>query len=131
MLWRQRRWRLLLNLIEGLPRDSCYIEAFVQDEDAAGQILDAADGTEDSRPVRRMSEWSPAVEELAYIGDRVTELIQITVAARGRRPAKVPARPRPRTALERVRYRRAKSRHNWIVARAFGRAGPETKPPPG
>lgn len=127
--WRARRWRRLLDFIDALPSHSHFAEALAGDEDLAEAIVDADDGTP-KRPVRRLSEYNAEVELLTVLTDRVAELIQVTVASRGGKPRRVTPMPRPIGAVEKVRTRRQRRRHEWTVARVYGRIGPDTPPPP-
>ena len=71
-----------------------------------------------SRPTRRIVEWSPDVELLSSIHDRLGELITVTLAAAGsKKPPKPEPAPRPRTALDRVRERRRSTQHRSLVSR--------------
>lgn len=128
MEWRSRRWRRLLNLIDTLPRNSAYVEAITQDEEWASMIL--ADPPDKTPPRVRMSEFSPEVERLCDLVDRVTELIQTTVAVAGGRPKNVKPAPRPSTAVERVRKRRRESTHRSVVGRLLPHKAAGTPPPP-
>lgn len=113
--WRARRFRKLLNAIDGLPRHSGFVEALTSDDDWAEQVLAA--GEPENLPARRMSEWSPVVEQLTNILDAVREQTAVAVAAAGGKPNKVKPSPRPKTALERVRKRRRTEQHRSLVAR--------------
>lgn len=105
-------------MIDGLPRNSCYFEAVVQDDDLALAMIRANKGDE-RHAKRRMREWSAEAELLSTIADRVAELIQATLAARGVKPQPVRPVPRPENALERVRYRERVRRHRSLVARVL------------
>jgi hypothetical protein len=119
--WRARRWRRLLNLLDGLRRASHSHEAMAQDDELAELYLERERRGEDTKPAkRRVSEWSAEVELLSCAVDRLGELIQAQAAGRGARPRKVEPMPRPETALQRVRERRSKRRHAYTVARVFG-----------
>lgn len=112
-LWRGRRWRLLLNLIEHLPRGSAFAEAVAEDDDLADRNA--------VRPTRRrsppVSEFTPDVELLAAVHDRIGNLITVVAATSGsKKPPKPKPWPRPVTAAERAERRRAKSDFNDIVA---------------
>ena len=111
MLWRSRRWRRLRNLIEGLPRNSAYVEAVAADEELAATLPDAP-----GEQVERWSEWSPERDTLVVIADRIGQLIAAQVAAAGGRPPKVAPLPRPTTASARVRQARRWQQHQRLVA---------------
>jgi hypothetical protein len=64
-----------------------------------------------------VSEYSPVVEVLTDVLDRLGELITVTVAARTGRASAVPRAPRPVTALEQAKRRRREQRHSNLVAR--------------
>lgn len=126
--WRERRWRRLLDFIDGMPNHSHFAEAMAADEDLAEAILTADDG-KPRKATRRISEFSPDVELLSLLNDRVAELIQVTVATRGGKARKVTPMPRPTTAVEKVRARRRQKKHEWTVARVYGQIGLGSPPP--
>lgn len=126
--WRARRWRRLLDFIDGLPHHSHFAEALAADDELAEAILNADDGRP-KNPVRRLSDYSPQVELLTLLNDRLAELIQVTVASRGGKPRRVPPMPRPVSAVEKVKNRRRHRKHEWTVARVYGRIGPDSPPP--
>lgn len=98
------------------------MEALADDEEVAEQML-RRDRGGDSRPRRRMSDWSPAVEILTGILDRVGELTQAVAALGGAKPSKLPRAPYPVTAYDRVRQRRRADKHRSVVARVLTREG--------
>lgn len=117
MLWRRRRWRRLLNLIHHLPAASHYAEAQANDEELARAYLEhlGDDGPLPEQP--RVSEWDPLRAELANLTDRVGELIAITVVAHGGDKVNVRPRPRPVTAVDRIREQVRVERHQRLVSR--------------
>jgi hypothetical protein len=112
--WRRRRWRKLLNLIDHLPRDTAYVDAVADDELVAEAMADQPDP-----PVRapRMATWSPEVELLTALLDRVAELIHVVAMTAGAKPGRRTPAPRPVTALDRVRQRRRETQHQRVVAK--------------
>ena len=93
------------------------MEAITQDDQVAEGL---ADQPEPARtPKRRLSEWTPVVELLTIIADRLAEQTQVVAASRGARPRQIPPLPRPGTAMERVRERRRQQRHRSLVARVL------------
>ncbi len=127
--WRRRRWRRLLSIIDRLPRTSAYVEALANDEDLARQVTERERGQpEQKRPSRRMSEWSPDVELLSVIANRLGDVVQAIVVSAGGKPHKVPPMPHPVTAFDRVRRRRTVQRHRSLVDRVIRKPGTE-KPP--
>ncbi len=125
-MWRSRRWRHLLNIIDRLPRHSAFAESLADDDELATVL--ARMPQRDGVPSRRMREWSPEVELLSVLGDRIAELIQAVGATKGAKPRQVRALPRPVTAMQRRRAAARKDKHKSLVARLLpGRsAGPET-----
>lgn len=116
--WRQRRWRRLLDIIDQLPRDSRYIEAVSLDEDVAEALLEHDTGDDRKvKPVRRMSEWSPTVELLTAILNRLAEVAQAIAALGGAKPRAIPSAPMPTSVLERMRKRRRERQHKALMAR--------------
>lgn len=65
-----------------------------------------------------MSEYSPELERLTDLLDRIGELIAVVAVTGGVRsqPQLKPA-PRPVTAMERLRERRRKAKHRSLTAR--------------
>jgi hypothetical protein len=131
--WQARRWRRLLNLLDGLRRTSHVSEALAMDEDLAELYLEHErrrkdDAARAAKAARRYSEFSVEAELLSYAVDRLGELIVAHAAGRGGRRRKVEPMPRPETALHRVRQRRARSHHQYTVARVYGFVDEKGKP---
>lgn len=100
-LMRTRQYRLMLNVIDGLPRNSHYGEAIAMDE----SLVDpkAAKEDKDARP--SMREWSPEYELLAANYDRLNALIQIQSSKK----LNLKPWPSPMTAAELVKQQRRKA----------------------
>lgn len=63
-------------------------------------------------------EYTPEVEMLSALFDRVGELIRVVAATGGSRGGKPPVQaPRPVSALERVRVRNSRDRHQKLADR--------------
>ncbi len=97
--------------------------ALANDEEAAERYLETAekrsgmvDITEGAkRP--SLETWSPEVQHLAIIADRLSEVVAAIISTvPGQKPPKVKPLPRPETAIDRVRRRRAWRRHDELVA---------------
>lgn len=78
----------------------------------------------------RMSDYSPELERLTDLVDRVNELIQATIAVAGVKPKSVKAAPRPTTVLERVRKRNREKKHRDLVARLLPHKAAAAGPTP-
>lgn len=107
-LWRGRRFRRLLNLIDHLPRHTWYSEAVSTDQEHAEMLAKALaeqgdDGSKHSPP---MHTWSPEVDMLAKVVDAVRS-VNHTLAAVNSEKGKAPKPPepeaRPKTALDGIR----------------------------
>lgn len=114
-MFRTRRWRLLLNLIDHLPRNSSYVEAQLADTELAEALL--ASDQEMPAPRRRMSEWSPEVEALAAVVDRLGEVVAVLVAVNGGKPGQLKPYLRPVTAADEVRARQAHQSHLRLLSK--------------
>jgi hypothetical protein len=114
-MWRSRRWRKLLNLIDQLPRNSHYVEAQLDDEDLA-EILATEPAGE---PVRRISEWTPEVETLSVVADRLVDVVNVLRQVNGGQATELRPQPRPSTAIDRVRTRQRYLKHQALVARVL------------
>ncbi len=100
------------------------MEAFSQDEMVARGMVEP----EDTKPRRRMVEYSVEVEMLSTLVDRMAEMIAAVVASRGVKPRHIPPAPRPVTAYERLRKEQRKSTHESLVARLLPNKGKQPAP---
>lgn len=73
----------------------------------------------DRRPTVRMSDYSPQMERLTDLVDRVGELTQVVIAVAGGKPKRLRGSPRPQTAIERARQRQRERKHRMVVARVL------------
>lgn len=101
--------RTLLNLIDHLPRTSAFQQALAQDDELAQQ--EALASPESSTRDIPLSEFSPEVEALAAVVDRLGEVTATLVAVNGGKPSPPRPYPRPVTAWDRAR---AKARHEAL-----------------
>lgn len=113
-MWRSRRWRYLLNRIDGLPRNSAYGEALADDEEIAEQILDRPETVK--APAVRVRDYSPELEALITIQDRLGDVVQAVIAATGSKPPKIKPQPRPVTAVERIREKHRFKQHRRTLS---------------
>ncbi len=108
--------RKVLSLVGRLPRDSAFFEA-VLDDDAAVPDDGGSSGEVAHPPV---SEWSPTVEILADVFDRLGDLVVAVHSTVPKRKApKVKPRPRPQTAADRVAGPRRNRRVAELEATVF------------
>jgi hypothetical protein len=114
-LWRRRRWRFLLNIIDRLPRDSHFVEAQAADEQFAEAVLAMPPASVPTTP--RWSEWTPERQALADIVDRLGDVVTAVLRAGGAKHVpSIPRYPRPVTAADRLRDKRRIEQHYRIVA---------------
>ncbi|MFD5468901.1 hypothetical protein [Streptomyces sp. NPDC127105] len=132
-LWSGRRWRRLLTLVDQLPGTSRTLVAMAEDEELAAALPEPErePGPPPPPPLRT---WTPEVERLTLIADRLNELITAVHNTVAKRPARSPRPlPRPETARDRVRrhQRRAKYEHlkaQLTAAAAEGRPSMASAP---
>lgn len=97
-----------------MPAHSRYAEAISQDDDAAEFLL--SQGMPEGSEQSRLADWSPEVVELRRIADRLAVLIPYAAVTSGNRVPKIQSAPRPVTAMQRAKLKRAKSKHLELVA---------------
>lgn len=69
----------------------------------------------------RLSEFSPEVEALHAVIDRLGDVLVALVRLGNGRPAPIPPMRRPQTAVDRVREQRRIAEHRELVARIVRR----------
>lgn len=120
-LWRRRRWRKLLNLIDHLPRDTYYHQAVSLDEEhamllAESGALDAV--TEAWAPP--MATYSPEVEMILMVVNELKSLRQTLVAVNSTTSTPEPKfLPGPKTAFDKIEAMRRERKHRDLVARVL------------
>lgn len=116
----------MLDLIDRLPRDTHYWQVITQDPEHAEMLVKAQERAEregkEQSSAPPMSGWSPEVEALTNIADRVAGLGYILRAVNGDKQAQPPKpMPRPETALPSIKARRRQEQHDKLAARLLGR----------
>lgn len=129
-LWRARRWRTLLDLIDHLPGHGWYAASVSMDPEHARMMAESmaarrdageADAAEDSGPP--LVHWTPEYAKLTDILDAIRHLDHTTAAVQVGKAAGPPPEPSPRpiTPIQRelkaAEYRRRKQNHETLVAR--------------
>lgn len=121
-LWRERRWRLLLNLVDHLPSDSHTVAAMADDDELAARLPEPKPGPPP------LQGWSPEVDKLTLIADRLGELITAVHNTVAKKPRRAPRPlPRPQTARDRIKQHRRRAKHDHIKAQ-LARAAAEGRP---
>ena len=133
-LWRQRRWRYLLNLIDHLPGHSWYSAAVARDPEHADMLAKAEQERQDSGQAPAgpsLSTWTPEVAVLADLIDAVNHVsysVQMSVwDGKGAKPESLKPYARPVSAVvearKRAEYQRRLKKHAGLVAKLLpGRA---------
>lgn len=129
-MFRERRWRDLLALIDWLPRNCAYVEALSEDDEVAEEVLRHPENKKARGAGPRVSEWSPELERLTDLFDRMGEVMVAVVASSGGKAPKVRPAPRPRTAIDRLRERKRYEHHRKTVARVLIQKPEATSAPP-
>jgi len=122
-LWRSRKWRRLLNLIDHLPTNSHFRQAQLNDPKWAAEIVkaqEAAKQRDEAAPSGiRVSEFS---REVAGMRDAVVELRGLRALIEGVFSGK-PSKPMPYdaviTALEKARNAQRWKRHQELAAKVL------------
>lgn len=109
-LIRGRRWRLMENLIRGLPATSHYQAAIACDEEAIAAWLDANPGPQ-PRPKPGWTEFGMVEQLLTAIGERLEELVAATAGS----DVTLKPWPRPEGARARIERRKSIQRHLNLV----------------
>lgn len=126
-MWRRRRWRKLLSLIDHLPPNSYYHQAVMNDPEHAAAIVAQqarakAEGKDTGTGKPPLSTWSAEVSMMAKVLDAVRHLQYLTVAVNGSKNAQPPKpEPRPGTALEAADRKRRQADHEKLTARLIRR----------
>jgi len=104
--------------LEHLPRTSAYVQALATDEEIAEQVAEISGDDGAGAWQRAHRDYSAEVEMLTAVYDRLGELVRISAAVRGAKAGR-PATPGPRPvyAIERVRKRRSRQKHDQLVNR--------------
>ena len=96
------------------------MEAQADDEELAALAL-AAPPRDDVPSGPRVSQWSPELEALAAINDRLGAVFTAVLATGQVKPPKVNPYPRPVTAIDRARSRARRMQHDALVSRVLER----------
>lgn len=124
MLWRTRKWKKILLILEHLPRTSAYAEAMATDERLAKSLAALPESTRKAQWRRSYREFTPEVEMLSALFDRVGELIRVTAGVRGARTKQPMSAPRPIPAIDRIKRQSAEEKHRRLTARVLPTARP-------
>jgi hypothetical protein len=99
-------------MIDHLPGTSFFVQALSDDDEYARQAVARAGG--DKAPAA--DHWSPTVDLLAQISERIGLLTQVVAASNGGKLT-LPPIPRPETGFDRARRALREAKHNSLVQR--------------
>lgn len=91
------------------------------DEDLAAALAELPDTDHRPRWSRSYRDYTPEVEMLSAVFDRIGELIRVVAATSGSRGKQPQLAPRPESAIERVRKRLTVEKHKRLAGRLLGR----------
>lgn len=115
-LWRERRWRELLNYIDSLPSNTMTSQALANDKEHLRMVLKQG-ARQKGAGGPRLADWSLTNAQLAGLIDAVNALRITTIGlsgAKGAKPSFEP-QPRPRTAVDEIEYEMRKAQHEEMV----------------
>lgn len=124
-MWRSRRWRTLLDLIDHLPSHSWYSSAVSSDEEHAAMIAESlARRTEEGERTPTgpsMVSWTPEVAAITTVADAVRRVEYTLGRVNGSKEKPPEPLPRPSTPLEaaikRVKFNDRKAKHDALAKR--------------
>lgn len=128
-LWRARRWRTLLDLIDHLPTHSWYSSAVATDEEHAEMIrksMAAREADGERLPTGPpMHTWTPEVAAITLTTDAIRSLEYTLAAINGAKGDRPPPLPRPTSALASAlngsSHERRKAKHEALADRILAR----------
>lgn len=109
----------ILDYIDGLPRNSCYMAAIAEDDELADAVLAEEDGdeAEPSLYAPRLTEFGTVESLLTDIKDGQAVLVRVVANWGSGKAIKPPTpSPRPITAAQRARQRRTAAQHERLKA---------------
>lgn len=105
-----RRFRGLLDLIDGLPSTSRFYEAMVNHDDYAAEIAALPEPTDPWSP--RVADYGLTEVILARISDKLDGVITAVVSTAGGKPPDPKPFPSPKTAVDKLR---AQAELDWAT----------------
>lgn len=122
-LWRARRIRRMLSLIDQLPPATRFSNAVANDEEHVERLLASGVQPSSAPSGPSLREWTPEVALLTDISDQLQGVVVAILAAAGAgaNAGKVKPRARPTTAFDTVKHRQAVARHEALVRRVIRR----------
>jgi hypothetical protein len=116
-LWRDRRWRELLNYIDSMPSNTMTSQSLANDKEHLRMVLKQG-AKQRGAGGPRLADWALTNSQLATLIDAVNALRITTVGlakTKGPRPSFEP-QARPRTAIDEIEYEMRKAEHEGMVS---------------
>lgn len=123
-LWRARKWRTLLNLIDHLPQNTHYHHALMHDEDHAAAVAQwKADHPDEAgkSTAPPWQVWSPEVEALNTLIDEIRLLTYYFQGANGGKPKQPQFQPRPSSEIKKATDRVKWKAHESLASKMLRR----------
>lgn len=124
-LWRRRRWRTILDLLDHLPAHSWYSATVNMDPEHAKMVAAAMAARKESgegdNNGPHLTTWTPEMSMMAKIVDSIKAVSYAVYASQGGKPSTPEPEPRPKTPIElemkRAEFARKKANHESLVHR--------------
>jgi len=128
LLWRQRRFRALLDLIDQLPSASRLNEAILNDPEQAQLIAEDRERQLQEQGEQARKPWSPRLSEYDLHANLLRDLIQsvlglraAVIASGGGKPSPITDYPTPATEVDKAMARLERAwAHNVLGQFGFG-----------
>jgi len=126
-LWRARKWRCLLNLIDHLPQNTHYHHALMNDPEYAKRVADyrVKHPTTDEQKAPPWSVWSPEYEAMQSIIDELRVLRATVVGSAGGKPSEPKMTLKPVSEIQKAVARKKWQEHEGLKSK-FLPNGPQT-----
>lgn len=117
-LWRARKWRCLLNLIDHLPQNTYYQHALAQDPEHAKRVAAWKADPRNKDKIKTAppwSIWSPELAKLTDILDQLKVVAYRVGAVNGNKPEKPKFDERPKSEIEKAEREIKWQNHNKLA----------------
>lgn len=122
-LWRARKWRCLLNLIDHLPQNTHYHHALMNDPEYAKAVAEWKAANPDSGEPKSppWSVWSPEYEGSQSIIDELRLLRATVVNVNGGKAGEPKLTLKPKSEIDKAIYRKKLEKHESLADRMLAR----------
>lgn len=121
-MWRARRWRALLNLLDHLPQNTHYQHALANDPEHAKRVAEyQANHQGEKKTAPPWHVWSPELAKLTDIADILKVVSYRVAAANGGHPEKPKFDQRPTSELEKATRAIKWENHEKLASKLLNR----------